>query len=80
MYGQRGAICAYFHWTWEYLTKGIPWAVVQRMLADQQRYDYDEDGIGGTAADSTFEQGDVTLTEENADDFVNYINQLNNSI
>jgi hypothetical protein len=50
------------------------------MLADQQRYDYDEDGIGGTAADSTFEQGDVTLTEENADDFVNYINQLNNSI
>lgn len=50
------------------------------MLADQQRYDYDEDGKGGTAADSTFEQGDVTLTEENADDFVNYINQLNNSI
>ena len=76
MYGQRGAICAYFHWTWEYLTKGIAWAVVQRMLADQQRYDLDNNGTG--AANSQFEQGDVTLTEENADDFINYINSLSN--
>lgn len=47
------------------------------MLADQQRYDLDEDGTGGTGAGSTFEQGDVTLTEENADDFINYINSIN---
>jgi hypothetical protein len=49
------------------------------MLADQQRYDFDEDGTcAGSSTGSTFEQGDVTLTEENADDFINYINSLNN--
>ena len=47
------------------------------MLADQQRYDLDEDGTRASGADSQFEQGDVTLTEENADDFINYINSLN---
>lgn len=47
------------------------------MLADQQRYDFDENGTGESAG-STFEQGDVSLTEDNVDDFVNYINSLNN--
>lgn len=46
------------------------------MLADQQRYDLDNNGT--CAANSQFEQGDVTLTEENADDFINYINSLSN--
>ena len=46
------------------------------MLADQQRYDLDNNGTG--AANIQFEQGDVTLTEENADDFINYINSLSN--
>lgn len=71
LYGQRGAICAYFHWTYEYLTKGIPWALVQRMLADQARYD-DEDGEAGGG----FADGEVELTEENADEFINYINSI----
>ena len=48
------------------------------MLADQQRYDLDKDGAATGNAGSTFEQGDVTLTEENADDFINYRNSLNN--
>ena len=49
------------------------------MLADQQRYDLDESGTGaGNSTGGTFEQGDVTLTEDNVDDFVNYINSLNN--
>lgn len=48
------------------------------MLADQQRYDQDENSAATGKAGSTFEQGDVTLTEENADDFINYINSLNN--
>lgn len=48
------------------------------MLADQQRYDLDEDGTGAGGTGGTFEQGDVTLTEDNVDDFVNYINSLNN--
>lgn len=46
------------------------------MLADQQRYDFDEDGAATGTAGSTFEQGDVTLTEENADDFINYITSV----
>lgn len=48
------------------------------MLADQQRYDQDEDGAATDSGGGTFEQGEVTLTEENADDFINYINSLNN--
>lgn len=49
------------------------------MLADQQRYDlYDGEAGTGGAGVSEFAQGDVTLTEENADDFINYINSLNN--
>ena len=75
LYGQRGAICAYFHWTWEYLTKGIAWAVVQRMLADQARYD-DEESAGTGSGNNQFENGDMELTEDNADDFINYINSL----
>lgn len=41
------------------------------MLADQARYDEEETTEGGT-----FESGDVTLTEENADQFINYINSI----
>ncbi len=49
------------------------------MLADQQRYDLDEnEAATGSTGSSEFEQGDVVLTEENADDFINYINSLNN--
>ena len=59
-------------------TMGTDQDMVQRMLADQQRYDLDKDGAATGNAGSTFEQGDVTLTEENADDFINYINSLNN--
>lgn len=74
MYGRRGAICAYFHWTWEYLNKGIAWAIVERMLADQERYEDEEvtttDG-GSFGSDVT-----VELTEENADDFIRYINSI----
>ena len=54
-------------------TKGIAWAVVQRMMADQARYD-DEEGTGkGTGFDDADE---VELTEENADEFINFINSF----
>ena len=72
--GRRGAICAYFHWTWEYLHKGIAWAIVERMLADQERYDTDEEST--TDGSSFGSDGTVELTEENADDFIKYINSL----
>lgn len=66
-YGQRGAICAYLHWDWDYLNKGIAWATVQRIMADQEQYD-DE---AGKDDDETIE-----LTEDNADQFINYINNM----
>lgn len=46
------------------------------MLADQARYD-DEEGAGaGGSGNGQFESGDMELTEDNVDDFVNYINSL----
>lgn len=45
------------------------------MLADQARYDEEEPQAGG-ASNSQFDNGDIELTEDNADDFVNYINSL----
>ena len=48
---------------------------MQRMLADQARYDDEEEQAGG-ASESQFDSGDIELTEDNVDDFVNYINSL----
>lgn len=49
---------------------------MQRMLADQARYDDEEEAAAGGANDSKFDSGDIELTEDNVDDFVNYINGL----
>jgi len=44
------------------------------MLADQARYDEED----GNSSDGGFAgSGDVVLTEENADQFINYINSIN---
>lgn len=48
---------------------------MQRMLADQARYD-DEEEQAGAGSESQFDSGDIELTEDNVDDFVNYINSL----
>ena len=44
------------------------------MLADQARYDEEDasSNDGGFAGD-----GDMVLTEDNADQFINYINNIN---
>ena len=44
------------------------------MLADQARYDEEGESSSG---DGFTENGDVVLTEENADQFINYINTIN---
>jgi hypothetical protein len=44
------------------------------MLADQARYDDEEEAASSNG--TGFENGDIELTEENADDFINYINSL----
>jgi hypothetical protein len=40
-YGSRGQILSHFGWTWDYLHWGIKWSIVQRMLIDAPRYEYD---------------------------------------
>lgn len=45
------------------------------MLADQARYD--EDGDNASSDGGFAGSGDVVLTEENADQFINYINSIN---
>lgn len=45
------------------------------MLADQARYD-DEESADASSGNGQFDSGDMELTEDNVDDFVNYINSL----
>lgn len=45
------------------------------MLADQARYD-DEESAETANGNGQFDSGDIELTEDNLDDFVNYINSL----
>lgn len=42
-HGRRGAICAHFGWTYDYLLRGIAWGLVQRMMVDAPGYDYNAD-------------------------------------
>ncbi|KXU57861.1 hypothetical protein QP580_03475 [Prevotella bivia] len=46
------------------------------MLADQARYDMDDEPTNNSAGGSQFDNGSIELTEENADDFINYINSI----
>ena len=63
-YGRRGAICAHFGWTWEYLHHGIAWSAVQRIMADLPSYEVKKDNDG------------MDLKPENADQIMNLINSL----
>ena len=65
-HGRRGAICAHFGWTYDYLMHGIPWAVVERMMVDAPSYDID-----GGKDDEV-----IQLTSENSEDIMNYVNSL----
>ena len=68
-FGRRGAICAHFGWTWEYLHNGIAWATVQRMMADAPSFDYEE-------PEAKTEDDHVKLSNENSAAIGNYINNL----
>lgn len=63
-FGNRGAICAHYGWTWEYLHQGIAWAIVQRMLADAPNY---------TGADKDKE---TKLTNKNKKNVASAINSM----
>ena len=62
-HGRRGAICEHFGWTYDYLLHGIAWSIVQRMMIDAPLFD---DG----------EVSEITLTEGNQEEILNYVNSL----
>jgi hypothetical protein len=64
-HGRRGAICAHFGWTYDYLKNGIAWSLVQRMMLDAPTYELNSDG-----ADV------IALTEKNRENVLNYVNNL----
>ena len=64
-HGRRGAICAHFGWTYDYLMHGIPWAVVERMMIDAPSYDMDSK-----------DEEIIQLTTENGEDIMNYVNSM----
>lgn len=62
-YGQRGAICQHFGWTWDYLHHGIAWSVVERIMIDLPTY-------------IKKDEEDIVLTADNAEDIMNYVNNM----
>ena len=64
-HGRRGAICAHFGWTYDYLVNGIAWSLVQRMMLDAPSYDVDAN-----------DDEEIVLTESNSENVMNYINSL----
>ena len=63
-HGRRGAICSHFGWTLDYLTNGIAWSVVQKMMLDAPSYDIDNG------------EEEIALTESSRDDIMDYVNSL----
>jgi hypothetical protein len=49
----------------DYLTNGIAWSVVQKMMIDAPSFDMDND-----------EDKEIALTENNAQDIMNYVNSM----
>ena len=64
-HGRRGAICAHFGWTLDYLTNGIAWSIVQKMMLDAPSYDFDD-----------HEEEVINLSDSSGEDIMNYVNSL----
>lgn len=62
-YGRRGSICQHFGWTWDYLHHGIAWSIISRIMIDLPAFHSKKDE-------------NVKLDDENADDVMNYINNM----
>ena len=61
-------MCAHFGWTLDYLLHGIPWGTVQRMLIDAP---------GVEDEDTTKNDTEIVLTDDNADEVMKIINSFN---
>lgn len=68
-FGRRGSVCAHFGWTMDYLLHGIPWGTVLRMLIDAP-------GVEETESKDKGDDTAIALTDDNADEVMNLINQL----
>ena len=66
-HGRRGAICAHFGWTLDYLTNGIAWSTVQKMMIDAPSYDTEEE---------EGEVEDMILTDSNSESIMEYVNSM----
>ena len=64
-------ICSHFGWTYDYLLNGIAWSMVQRMMVDAPRYDSNSAAKGNENHDVN-----MTLSEDNAEDVINYVNSM----
>lgn len=63
-----------FGWTWEYLHKQIPWAIVHRMLIDASRYKYKPSSTKDDGVKTNPKTGKKILTD---DDIIAMVNQIN---
>ena len=64
-YGRRGAICAHFGWSWDYLHNGIAWSIVQRIMVDLPSYEFEDK-----------KDEEIKLNTENADNIMTFINNM----
>ena len=61
-------MCAHFGWTLDYLLHGISWGTVQRMLIDAP---------GVEDEDTTKNNSEIVLSDDNADEVLKLINSMN---
>lgn len=71
-WGRRGTIMEKFGWTWEYINWGIPFAVIQRIMADLPWFKYNRVDAKGKPK----KKPGVKLTSDNVGDIINQFNSL----
>ena len=65
-HGRRGALCAHFGWTYDYLMNGVAWGLVERMMIDAPSYD----------TDSNPDVQEIALSESNQQQVLSYVNSM----
>ncbi|NDU97183.1 hypothetical protein [Spirosoma terrae] len=62
-FGSRGAICAHYGWSWQYLHWGIRYTIVQRMMIDAP-------GYKSASKSKSDEEKPLPATSENVEAFM----------
>ncbi len=63
-----GQLCEKWGWSLDYLLWQVDWRVIQRMLIDAPKYDYDNKE---NTKQSKAKKGSFDLKEMSGDDFIN---------